>query len=55
MLASRLETEVAEIGRVGDYGTEHVAQHGAVDVAILEFGGTAGPRHVEDMSDVGEF
>ena len=52
---SCLEADVAEIWRVRDNGTEHVAKHGAVDLAVLGFRGTAGPRHVEDVGDVGEF
>ena len=49
-----LETHVSEIGCIRDYGTEHVAEHGAVDFAVLGFGGSVGPRHVEDVGDVDE-
>lgn len=54
MFCSRYQTNVAEIRRGRDYRVEHVTKHGTVDLAVLDFSGTAGPRRVEDVGDVSE-
>lgn len=54
VLAARLEADVLEVGGVGDYRLEDVAEHRAVDFAVLGFGAAVDPGDVEDVGDVGE-
>lgn len=54
MLASRLQANVLQIWSVRYDSLEHVAQHSAIDVAVLNFCGSACPRDVEDVRDVVE-
>ena len=58
VFSARLEADVLEIGGVWDQCAEDVAEHDGVGLAVLGLGGSAGPRHVEEVGDVvegGEF
>lgn len=54
MFRSSLEADVAENRRVWYYRTEHDTVQGTIDLAILGFIGTAGPRHIKDVGDISD-
>lgn len=55
VLAAGLEADVLEVRGVGDDGLEDVAEHRAVDLAVLGLSGAVDPGDVEDVGDVGQW
>ncbi|GER36890.1 ABC transporter ATP-binding protein [Striga asiatica] len=54
MLPAGLQADVLQIGAIGDYDVEHVAEHLAVDFAVFGLVGSVRPGGVEHVGDVGE-
>lgn len=51
---SRLEADVMELRSVREDSTEDVSEHGSVCLDVFGLGGSVGPGHIEDVSDIGE-
>ena len=54
VLPASLQAYVLKIWRVWDNRLENVAEHAAIDVAVLDLGGSVAPCGVEDVCDVSE-